>query len=99
MLYPWKQDIDGYVQTLAEQGFLVAHWEAVRDLWVEALKASPYMEDYERQNMELGTGGATYRFFTLHVLRPVVSAIVAAESYYGKPSNAKLVGVRFPGLA
>lgn len=81
----------GYARTLAEQGFLFTHWEVVRDLWMDALKTSPYMEAYELQNMELGTGSAAYRFFTLHVVNPMTSAIGAMEKVYEEPVNAQMV--------
>lgn len=76
---------------LAEQGFLLTHWELVRDLWVDALKSSPYMEAYELRNMALGTGSAMYRFFELHVLRPTSLAIERMEDVYDNDKNAELV--------
>lgn len=81
----------GYAQMFAEQGLLLTHWEVVRDLWMEALRGSPYMETYELQNMELGIESAAYRFFTLHVVNPMSSAIAAMESVYEDPSNARVV--------
>lgn len=76
---------------MAEQGFVLTHWEIVRDLWLYALNVSPYMEAYEKQNMELGTGSAVYRFFTLYVMGPAVSAILEMESFYENPFNTQLV--------
>lgn len=84
----------GYAQMLAEQGFLLTHWEVVRDLWMEALKSSPYMEAYELQNMELGVESAVYRFFTLHVVTPMSAAIAEMEDVFEDPSNAKMVRAR-----
>lgn len=80
-----------YCQILAEQGFLLTHWEMVRDLWIEALRSSPYIEAYELQNMELGIESAAYRFFTLHVVNPMSSAIEAMEDVYDDPANARVV--------
>ena len=93
------QDIDGYAQTLAEQGFLLTHWEVVRDLWLDALKSSPYMEAYELRNMELGTGSAAYRFFQLCVLRPMAESIARMEDVYQDDSNAQLVRIEAPHIA
>lgn len=91
--YKLTQDLAGYCRTLAEQGLLFSHWELIRDLFVDALKASPYMEAYELQNMELGTDSAAYRFFTLHVVKPMTMAIAAMEEDYDDPANAQMVCV------
>jgi len=88
---PRHQEIAGYAQTLAEQGFLLTHWEVVRDLWLDALRNSPYMEAYELRNMKLGKGSAAHRFFELHVLRPMAGAISMMEAVYQDESNAQLV--------
>lgn len=85
------QDVLGYAKTLAEQGFLLTHWEIVRDLWMDAMKSSPYMETYELQNMELGAASAAYRFFQLRILKPMAEAIAEMESLYQDDTNAKLV--------
>lgn len=85
------QDVVGYAKTLAEQGFLLTHWEVVRDLWMDAMRSSPYMEAYELQNMGLGTASAAYRFFELHVLRPMAEAIAEMEEVYQDDTNAQLV--------
>ena len=90
----FKQEIGGYTQALAEQGFLLTHWEVVRDLWMDSLRSSPYMEAYELQNMELGTESALYRFFTQHVVTPAVAAINAMDKVYEDSSNAELVSSR-----
>lgn len=87
------QDIGGYSRTLAEQGFLLTHWEIVRDLWMDAMRSSPYMEAYELQNMDLGVASAAYRFFELHVLKPMAEAIAGMESVYQDKTNAQLVYV------
>lgn len=76
---------------LAEDGFLPQHWVVVRDLWMEAMQGSPYMEAYELHNMELGTNSAAYRFFTLHVMKPLTSAITAMEDVYEDAENMLMV--------
>ena len=81
----------GYAQTLAEAGLTIAQWALIRDLWLDALKASPYMEEYELTNMELGVDSAAYRFFTVHVMRPMHEAIADVEAFYGDPLRARLV--------
>lgn len=85
------QDVRGYSKTLAEQGFLLTHWEVMRDLWMDSMKSSPYMEAYELANMDLGTASAAYRFFELHVLKPMAGAIAEMEGVYQDDTNAKLV--------
>lgn len=87
----FKQTVAGYAQMLAENGFLLKHWMVVRDLWLEALKDSPYMEAYEKMNMDLGTDSAAYRFFTQHVLQPMTSAITAMDEVYENPTNTAMV--------
>eukprot|EP00904_Undaria_pinnatifida_P005311 jgi/Undpi1/190/HiC_scaffold_1.g00187.m1 len=82
------QDVQGYAQALAEQGFLLTHWEVLRELWMDALKISPYMEAYELHNMKLGVESAAYRFFTLHVLTPAVRAINDMDKVYEDTANA-----------
>lgn len=76
---------------------MLTHWEVLRDLWLYVLEDSPYMETYEKQNMKLGAGSAVYRFFTLHVMGPAVSTIVAMDNFYEDPSNAQLVRPRTSG--
>eukprot|EP00752_Nemacystus_decipiens_P005386 g4883.t1 len=85
------QDVRGYSKTMAEQGFLLTHWEVVRDLWMDAMRRSPYMEAYELANMDLGTESAAYRFFELHVLKPMAEAIADMEGFYQDETNAQLV--------
>lgn len=49
------------------------------------------METYELQNMELGVASAPYRFFEVHVLKPMAAAIAKMEGFYQDEDNAQLV--------
>lgn len=49
------------------------------------------MEAYELANMDLGTASAAYRFFELHVLKPMAEAIAEMEGVYQDDTNAQLV--------
>ena len=59
------------------------------------------MEAYELANLDLGAASAAYRFFLLHVLKPMAEAIAEMEGVYQNDTNAQLVRVtcrtRIPG--
>ncbi len=63
-----------YAGLLADLGMRPNHWLTARRVWVWVLSQIPYLEEYDRENLDKGIHSATYRFFTLSILAPAVDA-------------------------
>ncbi|QJD79677.1 nitric oxide synthase oxygenase [Spirosoma rhododendri] len=66
---------DRLLAQLAELGMRPAHWQTARRVWNWMLTNVPYLEDYDRENLAKGVQSASYRFFSLHILAPALTAI------------------------
>lgn len=77
---------DGF-DTVEDYGALFAdikmgpqHWLKARQVWMWMLPSIPYLEEYDRENLEKGADSALYRFFNTHVIVPMVEAMQRYES-------------------
>ena len=61
-------------RSLPTLGMKAEHWLIARKVWMWVFPSMPYVEDYERENILLGADSAFYRFYTLHILKPMVVA-------------------------
>ncbi|MBC3786961.1 nitric oxide synthase oxygenase [Spirosoma utsteinense] len=64
-----------FATLLADLGMRPHHWVTARRVWMWVLGHVPHLEEYDRENLDKGTLSAAYRFFTLYILPPALSAI------------------------
>ncbi|HEY9675879.1 MAG TPA: nitric oxide synthase oxygenase [Waterburya sp.] len=76
---PEKEDgldtIEDYGALFADIGMRPQHWLKARQVWMWMLPSIPYLEEYDRQDLQKGQNSALYRFFNTHVIVPMVEAI------------------------
>ncbi len=66
--------IEDYGRLFADVGMLPQHWIAVRNVWMWMLPSIPYLEDYDREDLQKGTNSALYKFFNSYVILPMAAA-------------------------
>ncbi len=67
--------VEEYGALFADIGMRPQHWLKARQVWMWMLPSIPYLEEYDRDNLSLGTNSALYKFFNTHVIIPMVEAI------------------------
>ncbi len=76
---PEKQDgldtVEDYGSLFADIGMRPQHWLKARQVWMWMLPSIPYLEEYDRQDLQKGANSALYRFFNTYVIVPMVEAI------------------------
>ena len=65
---------EDYGQLFADIGMRPKHWLTARKVWMWLLPSIPYLEDYDREDLQKGTESALYKFFGTHVICPMVEA-------------------------
>jgi hypothetical protein len=72
---------DGF-DTVADYGMFFAwiglqpqHWIKARPVWMWMLPSIPYLEEYDREDLQKGANSALYKFFNSHVILPMAVAI------------------------
>lgn len=66
---------DNYITLLTDLGMRPKHWITARRIWVWVLSQVPHLEEYDRENFNLGVQSAPYRFFSIYILPPALGAI------------------------
>ena len=64
----------------AAYGMTAAQWDAARSSFLWAMSKAPYLEDYDRADLERGLASALGRFFTQHVREPMLSIAADEEA-------------------
>lgn len=72
--------VEDYGALFADIGMRPQHWLKARQVWMWMLPSIPYLEEYDRSDLEKGASSALYRFFNTHVILPVVEAMRRYES-------------------
>jgi sulfite reductase alpha subunit-like flavoprotein/nitric oxide synthase oxygenase domain/subunit/hemoglobin-like flavoprotein len=67
--------VEDYGELFADIGMRPHHWLKARQVWMWMLPSIPYLEEYDRQDLEKGANSALYRFFDTHVIVPMVEAV------------------------
>lgn len=69
---PEKEDgldtVEDYGALFADIGMRPQHWLKARQVWMWMLPSIPYLEEYDRQDLQKGTNSALYRFFNTYVI-------------------------------
>lgn len=64
----------------AAYGVTEAHWERAQANFVWAFSKAPYLEDFERADLEQGVAGSALgRFFARHIAAPAIAFLQAEE--------------------
>lgn len=71
--------IEEYGNFFASMGVRPHHWLVAREVWMWVLPTMPYIEEYERGDLEKREHSALHKFFTGRVLRPMLLAIEAYD--------------------
>ncbi len=67
--------VEEYGALFADIGMQPKHWLKARQVWMWMLPSIPYLEEYDRENLSLGSDSALDKFFNTHVILPMVEAI------------------------
>ncbi|MBW4602681.1 MAG: nitric oxide synthase oxygenase [Calothrix sp. FI2-JRJ7] len=71
--------VEDYGQLFADLGMRPHHWLKARQVWMWMLPSIPYLEEYDRQDLERSANSALYRFFNIYVILPMVEALERYE--------------------
>lgn len=71
--------VEDYGQLFADLGMRPQHWLKARQVWMWMLPSIPYLEEYDRQDLEKSANSALYRFFNSRVILPMVKALQRYE--------------------
>lgn len=69
------ETVEDYGALFADIGMRPQHWIKARQVWMWMLTSVPYLEEYDRQDLDKGTNSALYSFFNTHVILPMVEAM------------------------
>jgi sulfite reductase alpha subunit-like flavoprotein/nitric oxide synthase oxygenase domain/subunit/hemoglobin-like flavoprotein len=75
------------LDTVADHGRFFAgiglrpqHWLKARQVWMWMLPSIPYLEDYDREDLQKGVNSALYKFFNSHIVLPMAEAVQRYEN-------------------
>lgn len=72
--------VEEFGALFADIGMRPQHWLKARQVWMWMLPSIPYLEEYDRENLERGTNSALYKFFNTYVILPMAEAIQRYEN-------------------
>lgn len=64
-----------YGELFAGIGLRPRHWLKARQVWMWMLPSIPYLEEYDREDLQKSADSALYKFFNSHVILPMAEAI------------------------
>ncbi|MCT7956365.1 nitric oxide synthase oxygenase [Laspinema palackyanum] len=64
-----------YGSFFADTGMRPQHWLKARQVWMWMLPSTAYLEEYDREDLSKSENSALYKFFTTHIILPMVEAI------------------------
>jgi sulfite reductase alpha subunit-like flavoprotein/hemoglobin-like flavoprotein len=67
--------IEDYGRLFAGVGMRPEHWVKARQVWMWMLPSIPYLEDYDREDLQKGANSALYKFFNTHIVLPMAAAV------------------------
>ncbi|MCA1991751.1 MAG: nitric oxide synthase oxygenase [Coleofasciculus sp. S288] len=74
------ETIEDYGRLFADVGMRLEHWVKARQVWMWMLPSIPYLEDYDREDLQKGANSALYKFFNTHVILPMAEALQRYEN-------------------
>jgi len=72
--------IEDYGRLFAGVGMRPEHWLKARQVWMWMLPSIPYLEDYDREDLQKGANSALYKFFNTYIVLPMVEAVQRYEN-------------------
>lgn len=72
--------IEDYGRLFADVGMRPEHWLKARQVWMWMLPSIPYLEDYDREDLQKGANSALYKFFNTYIILPMVEAVQQYEN-------------------
>ncbi|MBD1847867.1 nitric oxide synthase oxygenase [Cyanobacteria bacterium FACHB-63] len=67
--------VEDYGRFFAGIGLRSQHWLKARQVWMWMLPSIPYVEEYDREDLQKGANSALYKFFNSHIILPMTTAI------------------------
>ena len=67
--------VEDYGKFFAEIGMRPQHWLKARQVWMWMLPSIPYLEEYDREDLQKGVNSALYKFFDTHIVLPMAAAV------------------------
>ena len=72
--------VEDYGRFFAGIGLRPQHWLKARQVWMWMLPSIPYLEDYDREDLQKGANSALYKFFNTHIILPMVESVQRYEA-------------------
>ena len=69
------ETIEDYGKLFADVGMRPEHWLKARQVWMWMLASIPYLEEYDREDLQQGANSALYKFFNGCVILPMAEAV------------------------
>lgn len=64
-----------YGRLFADVGMRPEHWMKARQVWMWMLPSIPYLEEYDREDLQKGANSALYKFFNTYIILPMAAAV------------------------
>lgn len=74
------ETVEDYGRLFADVGMRPEHWMKARQVWMWMLPSIPYLEDYDREDLQKGANSALYKFFNTYIVLPMAGAIKRYET-------------------
>ncbi|BAY07543.1 nitric oxide synthase oxygenase [Calothrix sp. NIES-2098] len=72
--------VEEYGALFADMGLRPQHWLKARQVWMWMLPSIPYLEEYDREDLNKGANSALYKFFNTYVILPMAEAVQRYEN-------------------
>lgn len=66
--------VEDYGKLFADVGMRPEHWIKARQVWMWMLHSIPYLEEYDREDLQKGANSALYKFFNSYIILPMSRA-------------------------
>ncbi|MBW4612479.1 MAG: nitric oxide synthase oxygenase [Desmonostoc vinosum HA7617-LM4] len=67
--------VEDYGKLFADMGMRPEHWVKARQVWMWMLPSIPYLEEYDREDLQQGANSALYKFFNTYIILPMAAAV------------------------
>ena len=74
------ETVEDYGRLFADVGMRPEHWVKARQVWMWMLPSVPYLEDYDREDLQQGANSALYKFFNTYIILPMAAAVQRYEN-------------------
>lgn len=67
--------VEDFATLFTDIGMRPQHWLKAQQVWMWMLPSIPYLEEYDREDLNKGTDSALYKFFNIYIILPMVESV------------------------